>query len=362
MHGLPSLMTVRDMQPADSARWDAYVEGHPQGSFFHLAGWRTVLGEGLGHRTFYALAERDGVLTGVLPLTQVRSRLFGNALISNAFCVSGGPLASDRESREALDSYAVSLAERLNVDYLEYRCPPPPDDAAGQAQAATGHGKPAWQVRGDLYAVFRRDIDPDPEVNMKAIPRKQRAMVRKGLKAGLVGETDEGVDRLHHIYAISVRNLGTPVFPKRYFRVLRQVFAGRSDILTVVHDGEAIASVLNFYFRDVVLPYYGGATLAARELAANDVMYWEVMRRAAERGYRLFDFGRSKAGTGAYAFKKHWGFEPEPLIYSYHLHRLSALPNLNPTNPKYRSMIALWRRLPLPVSKVLGPLLARNLG
>lgn len=360
MHGLPVVMTVQEMEPADGARWDAYVEAHPQGTFFHLAGWRRVLAEGLGHRTLYALTERDGDLTGILPLTQVRSRLFGNALISNAFCVSGGPLASDRASREALNAHAVSLARRLNVDYLEYRCPPA-DGSAGEGAPAIPGG-PVWRCRSDLYAVFRRAIDPDPEVNMKAIPRKQRAMVRKGLKAGLVGENDEDVERLHHIYAISVRNLGTPVFPKRYFRALRQVFADRSDILTVVHEGNAIASVMNFYFRDTVLPYYGGATLVARDVAANDFMYWEVMRRAAARGYRLFDFGRSKTGTGAYAFKKHWGFEPEPLTYSYHLHRLSVLPNLNPTNPKYRMLIALWRRLPLSVSKVLGPFLARNLG
>ena len=357
MHGLPSSLHVRDKGAADSAQWDAFVDAHPDGSFFHLAGWETVIQQGIGHRTAYLLAERDGRLAGILPLAHVKSRLFGNALISNAFCVSGGPLATDREARAALSAEAVARAKRLGVDYVEFRCP---DDRTPE----DGDGSPAkgWQTRSDLYAAFRRPIAADPEINMKAIPRKQRAMVRKGLKCGLTGEIDETVDRLHHVYAISVRNLGTPVFPKRYFRTLKQVFGERCDVLTVVNDGQAIASVMNFYFRDTVLPYYGGATFAARDVAANDFMYWDVMRRAAEAGYRVFDFGRSKAGTGAYAFKKHWGFEPEALTYSYYLNRLDALPNINPTNPKYRTMIAIWRRLPLPVSKVLGPFIARNLG
>lgn len=353
MPGPSSPIRIREMGVDDAPGWDAFVEAHPDGTFFHLAGWQAVLREGLGHRTRFFLAERDGAICGVLPLTQVKSRLFGHALISNAFCVSGGPLASDSATREALDGRAVSLAEELGVDYLEYRCPPPPDAAADGS---------AWRTRSDLYVVFRRRIDGDPDVNMKAIPRKQRAMVRKGQKAGLTSRIDDTVDRLHHIYAISVRNLGTPVFSKRYFRTLKRVFAGRCDIVTVVHEGSDIASVMNFYFRDTVLPYYGGATFEAREVAANDFMYWEVMRRAAERGYRVFDFGRSKADTGAYAFKKHWGFEPQPLVYSYHLHRLDSLPNINPTNPRYQYMIALWRRLPLSVSKVLGPPIARSLG
>lgn len=358
MHGMAPTIRVRAMAAADHGAWDRLVETHPDGSMFHLSGWETVIREGLGHRTFYLLAERDAQLAGILPLAQVKSRLFGNALISNAFCVSGGPLAMDPEARAALDAEALALADRLAVDYVEYRCPVDDADVQEDDMAAKG----SWLSRSDLYASFRRPIDPVDDVNMKAIPRKQRAMVRKGIKSGLIGEVDATVDRLHHVYAISVRNLGTPVFPKRYFKALKRVFGERCEVLSIVHDGEAIASVMSFYFRDTVLPYYGGATKAARDVAANDFMYWEVMRRAAERGYRVFDFGRSKAKTGAFAFKKHWGFEPEPLTYSYHLNRLSKLPNINPTNPNYKRMIAIWRRLPVPVSKALGPFIARNLG
>ena len=144
-----------------------------------------------------------------------------------------------------------------------------------------------WETKSDLYATFRRPLQPSVEANLKAVPRKQRAMIRKGIQNGLRSEIDSDVDRLYRIYAESVRNLGTPVFGKSYFRILIEEFAGACDIVTVMTDDQPVASVLNFYFRDEVLPYYGGGTAAARALAANDFMYWEVMRRACERGCRL---------------------------------------------------------------------------
>ena len=167
---------------------------------------------------------------------------------------------------------------------------------------------------------------------------------------------------LHRAYAESVRNLGTPVFSRRYFDILLDAFGDAADIVTVLDGGQPIASVMNFYFRDEVLPYYGGGTAQARQRAGNDFMYWEVMRRAAERGFRLFDFGRSKVGTGAHAFKHNWGFTPAPLHYRYKLAPGAAIPDHNPLNPKYRLFIAAWKRLPLPVANLLGPPIVRGLG
>jgi FemAB-related protein (PEP-CTERM system-associated) len=197
---------------------------------------------------------------------------------------------------------------------------------------------------------------------MKAIPRKQRAMVRKGIQNGLTSVCNRDVAVLHRVYAESVRNLGTPVFSRRYFKILSQVFNDCSDIVTVVDGDRPIASVMNFYFRDEVLPYYGGGTTEARRRAGNDFMYWEVMRRAAGRGYRLFDFGRSKLGTGAFAFKHNWGFEPEKLHYRYRLAPGATIPDHNPLNPKYRLFIAAWKKLPLPLANLLGPPIVRGLG
>jgi FemAB-related protein (PEP-CTERM system-associated) len=219
-----------------------------------------------------------------------------------------------------------------------------------------------WRTRADLYVTFRKPIAADDEANMKAIPRKQRAMVRKGIAGGLTSVANQAIDPLFGIYAESVRNLGTPVFARGYFALLAEAFADCMDVVTVLDGETPIASVMNFYFRDEVLPYYGGGTRAARGLYGNDFMYWEVMRRAVSRGARLFDFGRSKIGTGAHAFKKNWGFTAEPLLYRYLLAPGAAIPDHNPLNPKYRLMIAAWKRLPLPVAGLLGPHLVRGLG
>jgi FemAB-related protein (PEP-CTERM system-associated) len=284
----------------------------------------------------------------VLPLVFIRSALFGRSLSSTAFCVYGGPAVTAPGAADALTARAVEIGERLRADHIEFR---------GRQASQVG-----WARKSGLYVTFRKAIDPDPDKNLLAVPRKQRAMVRKGIAAGLTSDIDADVERLHHIYAESVRNLGTPVFPKRYFTALQREFGADCQVLTVVNQGRPVSSVLSFFFRDEVLPYYGGGTLAAREVAANDFMYWEVMRRAAARGSRIFDFGRSKLGTGAFSFKTHWGFVPEPLDYEYFLLRSKELPDVNPLNPKYRLFIEAWKRLPLPVANLIGPWIARDLG
>jgi FemAB-related protein (PEP-CTERM system-associated) len=340
-------LRIRELTSADESRWDEFIERCPDATFFHKAGWKTVLERAYGHPTLYLYAERDGEVEGVLPLAQVKSLLFGNSLVSTPFCVYGGVAAVSEEAATALLDAACEQAERLGVDALEIRNREP-----------SGRQLPTK----DLYVTFRKEIDPDPEVNMKAIPRKQRAMVRKGIKAGLVSETDAGWERLYRVYSESVRNLGTPVFPAKYFRLLREVFGSDCAVLMITHDGRDVAGVMSFYFRDEVLPYYGGSIAQARALKANDFMYWELMRQSGEQGVRIFDYGRSKEGTGSYSFKKNWGFTPEPLHYEYYLVKSDAIPEVNPMNPKYQFFIKAWRRLPLPVANVIGPLLARNLG
>ena len=345
--GASSGLVVRAMERDDRERWDAFVESAADGTFFHLAGWQDVLERAFGHRTYFLLAEEDGAVCGVLPLARVKSWLFGDALSSLPFCVYGGPVARDATARNALVSRACEIADELGVDHLEFRSREP--------------CRPDWPAK-DLYVTFRRAISDSDDDNMKAIPRKQRAMVRKGIKAGLTSVRDDDVASLYQCYSESVRNLGTPVFSARYLEILAEVFGERVEITRVLNGDVAAAAVLSFRFRDEILPYYGGGGVHARGLAANDFLYWEVMRRAAAEGIKVFDYGRSKRDTGSYRFKKHWGFEPEPLHYEYYLVRSKAMPNLSPTNPKYRLFIAVWKRLPLFLSRMLGPRLARYLG
>ena len=342
-------MRIHALTNASAGAWDRFVRAAPDGSMFHLSGWKRVIEEAFGHATYFCYAEQDGDVVGVLPLARMRSWLFGDALISTPFCVYGGPMAASPEAAAALTEHALALRGRLDVPCLEFRHLHAPELN--------------WPERPALYTTFRKSITGNAEADLLAIPRKQRAMVRKGIQNGLTSISDHDTDRLHSIYAQSVHHLGTPVFSRRYFRLLGEVFAENSDVVTVLHEDQPIAAVLNFHFREEVLPYYGGGTLAARALAGNDFMYWEVMRRAGnERGARMFDFGRSKTGTGAFAFKQHWGFTPHPLHYAYQLRPGARLPEHNPTNPKYRVMIAAWRRMPLRLANLLGPPIVRGLG
>jgi FemAB-related protein (PEP-CTERM system-associated) len=348
---MSSPLTIGRLAPQDqatAARWDEFVHACPQASFFHLSAWQRILKSQFGHPGCFLYAERDGRIEGVLPLAEVKSRLFGHALVGLPFAVYGGVAASSEDAVAALEQAAQHEARALGVQHLELR------------NVQRRHQD--WPHQ-DLYVTFRKAILPEEEANLLAIPRKQRAMVRKGIKNELRAEIDPGVDRFFALYADNVHRHGTPAMPKRYFQALLDEFGQSAEVLIVSSpQGEPLSGVLSFYFRDEVLPYYAGDALAARELAANDFKYWELMRRACARGLQVFDYGRSKLGTGSFAFKKNWGFEPTPLHYEYCLYQRDALPQNNPNNPKYQLMIKAWRRLPLPVANWLGPFIVRSLG
>ena len=332
----------------NTAAWDDFVQTCPTATFFHRAGWQSILQEVFRHDTYFLYAETDGHIEGVLPLAHVNSLLFGNSLVSLPFAVYGGVAASNEIAAQALEQEAQNIAKRLGVAHLELR------------HVAARHID--WPIQ-DLYVTFRKEIFPDEDANMLAIPRKQRAMVRKGIKNGLVSELDSDVDRFFALYADNMHRHGTPALPKRYFQALRAEFGSDCEVLTVAGpDGRALSTVFSFYFRDEVLPYYAGDDEAARDCAANDFKYWELMRRSCARGCKVFDYGRSKHGTGSYAFKKNWGFEPQPLHYEYCLYKRDAVPQNNPANAKYKLLIETWRRLPIGVANWLGPFVVRNLG
>ena len=343
---------TRALTAERSPAWDAFAAAHPYGTFFHRAAWATVIEQAFGHTPHYLMAERDGAVVGVLPMVRVKTLLFGDSLQSTPFCVYGGPLAADSEAFAALETAAAALMDSNRVPVMEWRFRDPVPGAALSN----------WAAKDDLYVTFRKPIAASDDANMKAIPRKQRAMVRKGIEHGLTSTAERDVDTLFRVYAESVRNLGTPVFPRRYFRLLADTFSDDMDVVVVRNGETPVAAVMNFYDRGEVLPYYGGGTAAARAAAAHDFLYWEVTRRAAARGCTGFDFGRSKAGTGSFAFKKNWGFAPTPLLHRYRLAPGATVPDHNPLNPKYRLMIAAWKRLPLPIANLIGPQIVRGVG
>jgi FemAB-related protein (PEP-CTERM system-associated) len=344
-------LTVRSISldaEEDRSVWDAFVREHPEATAFHLSAWGRAIQKSLGHKPHYLAAVRGHEMLGVLPLIHVKSRLFGNSLSSNAFAVYGGPVATTEDAHAVLDAAAWGLAQKLGISALEYRC-----------QTSQ---RPDWSTKSETYATFRRPLAQSSDENLKAIPRKQRAEVRKSLEKNLTVTVDRNKAAHFAVYSESVRNLGTPVFSPKLFASLLDCYGEDADILTVWHDGVPVSSVLSLYFRDEVLPYYGGGLDTARDLRANDHMYWMLMEHARNRGCLSFDFGRSKYGTGAFAFKKNWGFEPVPLHYAYRLAPGAEMPDVNPLNPKYQLMISTWKKLPLWIANRAGPLISRSLG
>jgi FemAB-related protein (PEP-CTERM system-associated) len=333
--------------PGECRRIESFVADHPEAELFHRPGWTRAVERGTGQAARYLVAEdHAGRLTGLLPLTRIRSPFFGSALVSTGFGVGGGIVAGTGMAAEALAAAAWSLAERENRPSVTLRGGRLPD---------------GWRREEGVYAGFRRDLPAGDDAILKSIPRKQRAEVRRSLGLGLEVSEGRGRDALddhYRVYSESVRNLGTPVFPRSLFEAMAREWAEDCDILTVRADDRPVASVLSLYFKGVVHPYWGGGTSEARALRANDLLYYSLMRHASARGCTGFDFGRSKAGSGAYAFKKNWGFEPRPLAYA----TKGAHRDVNPSSPRYRLQTAAWRRLPLPVANRIGPLLARGLG
>lgn len=340
-----SLADLRD--PGEAARIEAFV-AEQGGTLFHRPAWLQAVEHGTGQRALGLVAERHGVLAGWLPLSEIHSSIFGRALVSSGFAVGGGILADDDRATAALADAAAELAQRRSCSTVELR----------------GGALPAgWDMRDDAHLGFVADLASDDEAQLLAIPRKQRAEIRKSLQGELevrVGRAE--IDRAAHyaVYAESVRNLGTPVFPRALFDTTLDLLD--ADILTVLHRGEPVASVLSFYHGDTVLPYWGGGTFAARAMRANERMYFELMLHARRRGCARFDFGRSKAGSGPAAYKKNWGFEPLPLAYASWSAPGTARRDVDPTSEAYSAKIALWKRLPLAVANRLGPPIARGLG
>lgn len=339
-------VAVREATAAADARVEAWLEQQADATIFHTPRWGRAVERGAGQRFAPLLAEESGAVTGWLPLTHVRSWLFGDALVSSGFAVGGG-MIGDHRALDALGDAVVTQARALRARGVELR---------------GGHLPSEFTADDATNVGFVRALAETREAELAAIPRKHRAEVRKGLAAKLTVATgrDER-QRLEHYrcYATSVRNLGTPVFPRSLFDAVLDAFPD-ADILTVSLDGEPLASVLSLYWRGAVMPYWGGGTRQARGLRANERMYFELMDHARARGCTRFDFGRSKAGSGPAAYKRNWGFDPAPLTYGQWASD-GAPRDVSAQSPRYQMMVRTWRKLPIGLANSVGPAIARQL-
>jgi FemAB-related protein (PEP-CTERM system-associated) len=336
----------------ERARIGAFVHDHPEGTPFHLPAWSVGVARGCGQKSHYLVAENaGGDIAGVMPLTEISSPIFGKVLASAGFGVAGGILTHDPRIVSQMADAAWTLAQELKCPVMEVRGGPLPG--------------PEWSVDDSRYLGFVRALAEDDDAQLLAIPRKQRAEVRKALEKDLeisIGCNAEDVAAHYAVYAESVRNLGTPVFPRSLFSEVLREFGNSADVLIVRHGGVAVSSVLSLYWKGTVYPYWGGGTPAARGLRANDRMYFELMRHARTRGCTPLRFRRSKVGTGPGGVQEELGLRAEAahLLRPHRRGRQAA--RCQPGEPEIFAPGARLSKLPLWIANRAGPLIAKGLG
>jgi len=326
--------------------WDRFVFEHPKGTFFHQTSWMRVMTKTYGYEARYLCAVADGQIRGVAPAFLVSNWITGKCFLSLPFAVYGGICAADPETETLLLRQLESLAEENGVQYFELR-------------ERTGTLREGY-VANPRYSTFTLPIGKDTEALYKAFPKDIRYMIRKGEKAGLTAR--HGFDQLDAFYdlmTINLRRLGTPAFPRTLFENLIKEYGQQVTLTAVYSQGRPVAAGMSFCFRDSFQPYYVGSLDEAKALAANNFLWWELIKLAAESGHRTFDFGRSKNDSGNFDFKKKWSPTIEPLNYQVKLVRRKSAPNFSPTNPKFEMAGNIWKRMPLGVTRFLGPQLVR---
>ncbi|WP_037504515.1 FemAB family XrtA/PEP-CTERM system-associated protein [Sphingobium bisphenolivorans] len=347
------MVTALDLADAEQGRAaDSFVMAQEAGTPFHRPAWLQGVERSTGNRAhLFAAVAPSGQIVGLLPLHHVKSMLFGQALVSSGFAVDGGVLAHDPAAAAALVRAAEGLARDKAIGSIELR----------------GGAMPGgdWQRHEGTHLGFTRPIAAGDEAELLAVPRKHRAELRKALANPAlrveVGRSNKLLRDHYRVYSESVRNLGTPVFPARLFREVLAQFGDDADILAVYEGERPVSAVLTLYHASRVMPFWGGGIADARRLRSNELMYYRLMGHGRERGMHVFDFGRSKTGSGQAAWKKSFGFDPVPLSY----HSWSATGerrDISPTSPQYQRRVELWKKLPLPVANLIGPLIARGLG
>jgi FemAB-related protein (PEP-CTERM system-associated) len=339
---------VRDLEPGEEAAWDRFVRAHRRGSPFHLLAWQRCLRETFGYLPKYLVAERAGDWGAVLPLFECRGWFSGKAWISTPFAVYGGALAVDPGAAAAMAAALRQRAEAAEVEFVDLR--------NGWEDQRLGFAPV------DRYVTFTQALhSPDQEHLLSELPKKTRNMVRKALKTPF--RTERGsLDsvRFAGFHGQTLRRLGTPSFPDGHFRRILEYFGNEAELFELWHGDELAAASLNFVYGGSAHVYYAGTDPRFNTLAANYAMYNDHLLNAAARGLTEFDFGRCKLGAGTFEFKKHWATQMRALPYEMLLVKRTGLPDLTPKNPKFSLAIGIWRRLPLWLTRRLGPVLVKQ--
>ena len=342
--------SIHILQEAEMARWDRYVAESDEATCYHLSGWKSVIERSFAHKAYYLFSEDgDGRIQGVLPLVNLKSMLFGNFMISMPYFNYGGICATGEETSAQLIDAAIDLAVAHNAAHIELR-----------------HCRPLMRsmpVKTAKVAMHLR-LPVDPEELLKSLPSKLRSQIRRPLKDGMIGVMGgaECLDDFYKVFAENMRDLGTPVYGKSFFRNILSEFPDSTRICIVrSREGKAVAAGFLLGFKKTLEIPWASSLRKYNSSSPNMLLYWTSLKYACENGYDVFDFGRSTPGEGTYKFKEQWGAKPVQLFWYYWLKNGGPLPELNPRNPKYEMAIKVWKKLPLSVTKLIGPAIVRNL-
>ena len=334
----------------ESARadWDAFVAAHPGATAYHAWDWRDVFGPVFGHRPVYLAAREAGQVVGVLPLVAFRSRLFGTFFCSLPFVNYGGVLASSPAAAAPLLAEATRLAREAGASHVELR------HVARQFDAA-----PLRQHKVTMLLPLKESAD----AQWTALDNKVRNLVRKAEKSDLTSESGDArlLDAFYAVFSLNMRDLGTPVYPKRFFAAVMQACGDRACLHVVRHGAAPVAASMTIAHADRVEVPWASALRSARQMNPNMLLYWHMLKEVIAAGGRTFDFGRSTPGEGTYLFKKQWKAEPVPLHWEYSLITRDAPPDQSPGSGRFHLAIEIWKKLPLPVANTLGPLIIGNI-
>jgi len=339
---------ISEIEDPDTADWDRYVQNHPQASLYHQYIWRNVIRESFGHPTFYLVARDTGrKICGVLPLIRLRSFLFGDFAVSMPFFNYGGVLADSTEIAQQLLTRAAELAQANNLQHLEIR----------EMQTVNG-----WPTRTDKVSMIRRLPATQEELD-EELGAKVRAQIKRARQENIqirAGHLDL-LDEFYHVFAINMRDLGTPVYGKNFFRSILIAQPDHAHIVTVHMNNKPVAAAFLLGYRDMMEIPWASTLRSANAAGINMVLYREVLKLCIDKKYAFFDFGRSSKDSGTYRFKKQWGAQPLQHYWHYWLQDGGPLPELKPDSPKFRLLIAVWQRLPVAISKLLGPMIVKYL-
>jgi FemAB-related protein (PEP-CTERM system-associated) len=329
------------------AEWDAFVASRSDASAYHQWRWRHVFERAFGHETVYLAARDGGQIQGVLPLVLFRSAVFGRFAVSLPYVNYGGVLAADDAAGRALLGQAERLATERGLIHLELR--------------HTDVRFPELPSKRHKVAM-KMELAANVDKAWEAIDRKVRNQVRKAEKSDLTVESGGMalVEAFYSVFARNMRDLGTPVYDRRFFSEVLGQFPDDTRVFVVRHtSGVAVAAGIGYRYRDTLEVPWASSLREFRSLSPNMLLYWHLIRHAVECGARAFDFGRSSPGDGTYRFKEQWGATPHPVSWEYRLLTGTSLPDQSPKNPKFRAAIAIWKRLPLGLTNLLGPRLVR---